>query len=125
MSKKKFAHEVVPAPEMSDYCVPNASADGYAARAAAYHAARAQGFYLASLEGARMDVIANLCNEFHLASLYHALATTDINDIDNVGVDIRLTLEFEPDQVGVQIWEILSWANVDPEAIAAYEVKAA
>ena len=124
MSEKKFAHEVVPAIDVRDYCMPDASTDGYAAKAATYHAARAQGFFRATLEGViNPEVISNLMNEYHLAALYFGLATTDSNDIDSIGVGIAERLQYDPEGVGEYIWEILTWADIDPETIAAYVPK--
>lgn len=122
MTDRKPAHEVVPAIDMYDYLTPNGpSADGYAAKAAAYHAARAQGFFRATLDGQiNPGVISNLINEYHLAALYFGLATTDSNDIDTIGVRIAIGLQFDPEGIGESIWEILTWADIDPNCIAPF-----
>lgn len=120
MTEKKLAHLVAPAP--NNFYAPNGPSNkGFARKAAAYHAARAQGFYLATLEDTRMDLITNLCNEFHLASLYCELAIADGDDnIDDIGAKISTTLTSTPEDVGRQIWEILTWADIDPNSIAPF-----
>lgn len=124
-TETRLAGDVVPDPIEARYGKGEAKSDGLAADMAAYHAARAQGFYLAATNGDMSPhTVTSLLNEYHLSALYWHLACTDEASGDSIAASIGLELRHQPEGIGSGIFDILEWANVDPESIRPFKVAA-
>jgi hypothetical protein len=115
---RQLAGRVVPDP-IEDMQEPS---EGIAAKLAAYHAARAQGFYLATMEhpGAITDFVSPLLYEATLAGIYFDLAETDEPNPDRIAFENAASMR-NPEGIGPFIYQLLEWANVDPESIAPFQ----
>jgi hypothetical protein len=128
MTDPQFAHIVVPDPVTHDHYVHTASArDAHlATELAKYHAARAQGFWLAvnGDQGMTPTGVTMCQYEYHLAALYFSLATTAgaIDHLDEIAATIGTTMRWAPQEIGPTIHGILEWAGIDPTSITAYTI---
>lgn len=94
---------------------------------AAYHAARAYGFWLAvehfageaDPENLMGQAVRQLTPEYSLASMWWQMACTDSVDVPALALDVVEDLA-APHVLGPNLVTILEWANIDPAEIRPY-----
>jgi hypothetical protein len=119
---RRLAHHVAPDPITVDhyyggYRTTGPRRGGIVSELAKYHAARAQGFWLAMQEDPSTQHIMLTLDAYHIAALYHLMTGEPTNEqIARLNTSMR----WEPEQLGPAIWELCQAYGVDPDSISPY-----